>query len=329
MRDSEDRFLHEEKLKEDIAASKRQRLELEAALLDRDARAMEHKFDLLANDQEITRLRRRIRELESFRVPTREGEHERSRVAWGPAAETGAIGGKRERELEVAVETLKKVIDQLKADNSRLRHESSQANVGETKDKKVAIEKKRADKLQEDIVILQAKVRSFDELTLKLTQSKQQIAQLRKQLKSREDEGLGKEEIVGQIKVEKEALQRKLSTAESRIQQLELSLQQTNARLIQSTTEKARDENIVEIENLRRQVEILKRQITEKDKPVSSGVVPSSSELTKLLEENRRLKKELSAFDMDFFDEIENLKYEHAEAVRKLRTYQRSYGDIA
>lgn len=39
-------------------------------------------------------------------------------------------------------------------------------------------------------------------------------------------------------------------------------------------------------------------------------------------EENDKLRQELSAFDMAFFDEIENLKYAHAEAVRKLKLYE-------
>ena len=38
--------MREERLKDDLDLSRRQKLELEAALLDRDARAIESKFDL-------------------------------------------------------------------------------------------------------------------------------------------------------------------------------------------------------------------------------------------------------------------------------------------
>ena len=38
LRDSEDRFMREEKLKDDLERARRVRLDLEAALLDRDAR---------------------------------------------------------------------------------------------------------------------------------------------------------------------------------------------------------------------------------------------------------------------------------------------------
>ena len=37
---------------------------------------------------------------------------------------------------------------------------------------------------------------------------------------------------------------------------------------------------------------------------------------TYLREENERFREELSAFDVDFFDEIEDLKYRYTDGVR-------------
>lgn len=59
-------------------------------------------------------------------------------------------------------------------------------------------------------------------------------------------------------------------------------------------------------------------------------VGPSSSSAGRLLEqENRRLQdendklsRELQAFDLEFFEEIEDLKYKYTEAARKLRQYE-------
>jgi hypothetical protein len=42
----------------------------------------------------------------------------------------------------------------------------------------------------------------------------------------------------------------------------------------------------------------------------------------RLKEENEKLRQELSAFDLDFFEEIENLKYAHSEAIKKLKVYE-------
>jgi chromosome segregation ATPase len=48
----------------------------------------------------------------------------------------------------------------------------------------------------------------------------------------------------------------------------------------------------------------------------------NNTELLELREENKKLREELSAFDMDFFEEIEDLKFKYAEAVRKLQRYE-------
>lgn len=41
-----------------------------------------------------------------------------------------------------------------------------------------------------------------------------------------------------------------------------------------------------------------------------------------LKEENEKLSSELQAFDLDFFEEIEDLKYKYSEAARKLLQYE-------
>lgn len=53
-----------------------------------------------------------------------------------------------------------------------------------------------------------------------------------------------------------------------------------------------------------------------------SGGTAASDKEVRLEEENRRLKEELQAFDLDFFEEIEDLKYKYSEAARKLRQYE-------
>ena len=55
LRDSEDKYLREERLKDDLDIARKQKIELEAALLDRDARAIENRFDLEAKEQEMSK----------------------------------------------------------------------------------------------------------------------------------------------------------------------------------------------------------------------------------------------------------------------------------
>ena len=44
----------------------------------------------------------------------------------------------------------------------------------------------------------------------------------------------------------------------------------------------------------------------------------------RLKEENEKLSTELQAFDLEFFEEIEDLKYKYSEAARKLRHYEQA-----
>lgn len=63
----------------------------------------------------------------------------------------------------------------------------------------------------------------------------------------------------------------------------------------------------------------------------ASGADASAAVDSRLEEENQRLKEEneklsteLQAFDLEFFEEIEDLKYKYSEAARKLRHYEQA-----
>ena len=66
----------------------------------------------------------------------------------------------------------------------------------------------------------------------------------------------------------------------------------------------------------------------ETDLARSDGAVGREKELQlerenrRLREENDKLSTELQAFDLEFFEEIEDLKYKYSEATKKLRQYE-------
>lgn len=62
------------------------------------------------------------------------------------------------------------------------------------------------------------------------------------------------------------------------------------------------------------EIENLTRQLNNANKLISTlQVKVNNSE-----RENHRLRGELSCFDLDFFEELEDLKYNYAEAKRRL-----------
>lgn len=67
---------------------------------------------------------------------------------------TTGTGSKREKELEAVVDSMKRVVDRLKAENDRLLKKTTTGGgaiggISDPNEKKLVAEKKRADKLEE------------------------------------------------------------------------------------------------------------------------------------------------------------------------------------
>ena len=98
-------------------------------------------------------------------------------------------------------------------------------------DKKTALEKKRADLLDMENKSLQSKLKLYEDSNSKLVQRQQQIASLRKQLKTREDEMVVIKDQLDSAHKDVDNWKRKLSASETKILQLEATVQQMTNRL--------------------------------------------------------------------------------------------------
>jgi chromosome segregation ATPase len=363
LRDSEDKYLREERLKDELDIAKKQKIELEAAILDRDARAIENRFDLEAKDAETDRLRKRVRELEAaYRTTAAAAGASGSPVrgapsssSYGGAAGTGGGAGKgggsrREADLEGTIEAMKRVVDKLKSENDRFRKAASggDGNKVAEAEKKMHAQRQRADKLDDEVAGLKAKLRGHEESSQKLVQRQQQLSAMRKQLKARDDELAAVKQSAGGASEEADTLRRKLRSHEDRIASLEGSLATAQSRGQDSNPAMERElselrnratRQATDIESLRAQLASAEQRAADNNNPGGGMTFPApktagggldgpakEAEIARLRDENEKLRQELSAFDMDFFEEIENLKYAHAEAVKKLRVYESAGG---
>jgi len=342
LRDSEDRFMREERLKDELSKSRQNRYELEAAILDRDARTMEIKFDLEAKDQEIERLKRRNKELETaYKSMTSMAEHNAGMSNMPKSAWTEGSGGggnkDREKDLEGVVDAMKRVVDKLKAENDRLRKGTGTDDKKASEfEKKAAMEKKKADKLEDDMKLLMSKLKVHEDNAQKNLGKQSEVTTIKKKLKAKEDELANLRIQAEEVEVEKDNLYKKLQQTEQRISQLEMSLQNASVQKGKNTANAATDQREVDalkkkmseqallVENLKREIveakSIARQQASEAPGGVSNI---NAAEMRQLKEENEKLRDELSAFDMNFFEEIENLKFAHAEAIRKLKVYEK------
>jgi DNA repair exonuclease SbcCD ATPase subunit len=338
MRESEDRFLREERLRDELDVLRRTKLGLEASLLERDSQALEQRFNVEAAQVDVERLRRRVSELEqvnrALRNITTSGSHVGASAA--PLTNAFATAGdslaqsRREIELESVVDSLRRVVEKLRAENDRLRKDNSrEGEVNEKrarpdstsatnvpmstdKDKKaLQVEKKKNERLLAELSTAHSKIKQLDELQAKFSSRAQQLSSLRQSLKIKEEE-------LSRALQDMEVLRQKVANLERNdggINEHEKRLDVLRKQLSVSTTENDR----------------LRADMSELQRKLQSSLSTSSSvgdthamqqELTRLHDENEKLKQELSAFDLDFFEEIENLKFAHAQALRKLKLYE-------
>lgn len=365
LRASEDRFMQLERMKEELHAARKQRLELEASVLERDSKSLELRFEIEAKEGENIRLRRRLKELENVSRTLQQnssGSPGRPRTT----GQTPSSGGNSES----VIESLRKVVDKLKGENDRLRrgigvdsrpqHSSSSPSpaLSGDKDRKLLTqEKKKSARLEEEVRGLQEKIRQLEDGGQKLVQRQQQVAALRKQLKSKDDRVAQAEQRVAELEADQAQSKQRLSDSHNRLQQLEMQLatsqsaaasalssaqrqqQQTGGNNAEKDKEmgvlrRQASEAALEVQTLKAQLGEARRELRQARDAGSGPTGGSISRVTaeeqqllkKLTVENKRLKDELSAFDLDFFEEIENLKYAHSEATKLVKWYEKKYG---
>jgi chromosome segregation ATPase len=294
-------------------------LQLQQQILDRDIRIVEIQFDYSSQAGEINRLRRRLQEHESSNKTSTTMTTSPSQNQLRPGTSTGRKASAVGEDYEATIDTMKKIIEKLNSENERLRKSPAPSQPSQrgasTTTTTDTVDKKRYEKLQEELQEMKGKMKKYDDLVLKVKLHQQSIATLRKQLQAKDNELLQQQSKLQEVILDKESLERQvMEKKESKgLSAYELEID----ALKQQVREQDR-----ELDRLRRTMPSTSSSSTTRNREDSAA-------LAKLEEENRKLKSELQAFDMDFFDEIENLKYEHAEAIRKLRIYSRKYGEIA
>ena len=186
----------------------------------------------------------------------------------------------------------------------------------------------------------------------KLVQKTQQIALLRKQLKTKDDEIVKLKDELEQILHEKDDLQEQVHASEAKIDQLELHSQrqqqqpsssetkQLELKLREQSEKQKQYDNAVQdmnqiLSDIRNENDELRDELIKSNTRIqelllghpTSGTSTSSGgdiakEILNLKDENMKLRKELSAFDLEFFEEIENLKFAYSEAMKKIKIYE-------
>jgi chromosome segregation ATPase len=351
--EDEGRSLRMQELQDHLEALRRDKRELEGKLLQRDSDNIELHFDLEARNLECDRVKRRLQEVEaSYRLTMGAGAKKEQPEADAERKAGGRF--KRERDLEGVVDALKRVVEKLRAENERLRRGAADNIKLAEAEKKAKELKARNAELQDEVMALKARVSSGDEASQRLTQKQELLNQLRKQLRIKDDVVRTWQQRVEALEGEKEATTKEMERANLRVLNLEkelIGLRRTSRRDAGETSEVDRlraqvSEQRDVIEALRagarretsarssgesqalQEIARLKDELRQVER--GGGGARGGPELRRLKEENRELRElndklnsELQAFDLNFFEEIEDLKWKYKEACAKLEKHER------
>jgi chromosome segregation ATPase len=220
-------------------------------------------------------------------------------------------------------------------------------------------EKKKNEKLENDYNSLLSKCQQYESENSKFNLKINSLNSLKKQLKNKEGELIVSNNEIVQLRLENESHIKKCHSLEEKIRdlssQIQILQQQLGSSNVLSSNQsgptgrnlnelnKQLTQQLTENDLMRKEITELRKKLTLQTSEIMNlrenylsqsqtsqrgrggenlSSTVDSRELNRLVEENRKLKEELSAFDLDFFEEIENLKFAHAEAVRKLRQYE-------
>lgn len=249
------------------------------------------------------------------------------------------------------MDSLRRVIEKLKAENERLRRGAGDRAKVADADGKLREAKARIAELREEVVALRDRAAAGGDASQRLAQQRDAVAHLRKQMRSRDKEIESLQKQITQQDQSKGLLSGELERANIRLQ----SANEDIARLRKGQSEQASASRMLsdnqatliqknrEIEELKGVVASLRTkaqatgeggqrwaaekarlldELAEARRGGGGGGALREEENARLREENAKLARELQAFDLDFFEEIEDLKFKYAEAQRKLQAFQ-------
>ncbi|KAF1776956.1 hypothetical protein GQ600_20104 [Phytophthora cactorum] len=298
----EQRFLVDQEVREELLALGDELRSKEQDMVAKDTKLLELELEVESLRLEYTRLQRKNQH-GSDGLHASDDTSKQRRGAKGGAGGRGSSWATQERlELEEVIENMKKVIEKLRAENEKLKRAAA---------KQALISPERVEAMRR-----------------KLKEQKGVRERLEAQLEKLQLES-------GELKKDKLKLQQKLrakaafSSSKSESNALELQLKEKDRLLLQSEKELA---------ELRHRVLQLELQVERDAHVEDDGQVQHEQEerikeleaqVLELEDENTKLTNELAAFDEDFFEEIEDLKYKYTQAVRDKRQLEKRFARSA
>ncbi|XP_058427299.1 centrosomal protein of 290 kDa isoform X3 [Marmota monax] len=306
--------------------------ELQKENLKLSSENIELKFQLEQANKDLPRLKNQVRDLKEMCEFLKKGKFEVERKL-GHVRGSGR-SGKTIPELEKTIGLMKKVVEKVQKENEQLKKASGiltsekMANIELENEKlKAELEKLKIHLGHELSMHYESKTKGTEKI---VAENERLRKELKKETEAAEKLRIAKNnlEILNEkMTVQLEETSKRLQIAESRGPQLEGADSKSwksivVTRLANNQLNKEKAELIHQIEDNKDQsgVESITPdadQLKEQIKDLETQLKISDLEKQHLKEEIKKLKKELENFDPSFFEEIEDLKYNYKEEVKK------------
>ncbi|KAG1693325.1 hypothetical protein DVH05_023789 [Phytophthora capsici] len=289
----EQRFLVGQEIQEELLTLGEELRSKEQDMVVKDTKLLELELEVESLRMEYKRIQRQIQD--GGGLP--EAPTQRRGVKGGAGGGRGSTWAAQERlELEEVIENMKKVIEKLRAENEKLKKAAA---------KQASVSPERVELMRR-----------------KLKEQKEAREQLESQLEKVQHESseLKKDKVKLQQKLRAKAASSNSSKVESSA--FELQLKEKDRQLLEA------EQELAELRHQVLQLELQERSANaagdvQQQQEQDERIKDLQGQVLELEDENAKLTNELAAFDEDFFEEIEDLKYKYAQAVRDKRKLEK------
>ncbi|DBA02039.1 TPA: hypothetical protein N0F65_000286 [Lagenidium giganteum] len=282
----EQAFLVSEEVQDELLAVSADLRQREQEVVDKDTKLMELELEVETLRLEYQRLQR-----QSMSAPSPSRPQPPAQQPARGRSTAHRLPMQERQELEEVIENMKRVIEKLRAENERL--------------KKFAASGEKSEALKR-----------------KLREVQESHAQLEDQLERlRHDHGELRQEKARLLqRVRTLSLQKAPSSSPTveKAKQLQRQLQEQKTLLVEQEMEMRRLRT--DLERSEQQVHALEQELADADIGTAKKL---QEQVRRLQDENEKLTDELAAFDEDFFEEIEDLKYKYAQTLREKQQLER------
>lgn len=324
LRLEEQQFLISQEVEDELVVLGDELRAKEQEIILKDTKMMEMELELETLRVEYKRMQRRTSILKNTQQQQQQSQFQQQGSRHGQSAMKGKAMSSTIRspaqerlELEEVIENMKKVIEKLRSENEKLKKHSVSPGKVDVLRRKLKEHRNAREQLESEVESLRTENAKLKKEKLRLQQKLRVASSTLITAGATSGAGaahkpsaevLRHEHEVRELRTQVQDLEERLAHAENEARELKRTIVRKETQL----------------QELQFQLEHVSQEPGTDAAAVNDEIIRELEDHVQELEdENNKLQNELAAFDEDFFEEIEDLKYKYAQAVHEKHQLER------